>query len=212
MTGGLLEFTRADEARHRIGKEKVLGPLYGPLKAAERVWRRLMGQFSPDDGLVVACCCEPPYYFLKRGCMIGHSFGITLSVDEIGADCRISQNVTIGSSDETREIGEAVKDKPRLGNLVLLYPGAVVSGKVRVGSRVIIGANAFVDKDVPDDSVVYGRNEVSPLKEHHRKYLKMQLYMAREIYRLVPGLVFRNGRMYIDQDYAARREALFKSL
>jgi len=173
------------------------------------MYKRITGEFGQEDQLCIACCCEPPMYFLLRGCVIGHPYGITLSAEEIGADCRIGQNVTIGTSGKTMEVGEPTKDKPKLGNLVICHAGAVISGNVSVGNRVIVAANAFVDKDVPDNSIVYGCNDVRALQEHHKKYIKMQLWHCINIYRLVPGLVYVSGKLYIDEEYARSRTEIF---
>ena len=80
-----------------------------------------------------------------------------MSADEIGADCRIGQNVTIGTNGKGVAIADSVNNhKPRIGNVVSINAGAIISGRVHIGQCVIVGAGAFVDKDVPDYSVVYG--------------------------------------------------------
>ena len=46
------------------------------------------------------------------------------------------------------------KNVPTIGDDVRIYPGAKIVGKVHIGDRCIIGANAVVVKDVPDDTLV----------------------------------------------------------
>lgn len=58
---------------------------------------------------------------------------------EIGRNCTIYQNVTIGSNG-----GGA----PIIGNDVLIGAGAVVIGPIKIGDGVKIGAGATVAKDV----------------------------------------------------------------
>lgn len=205
----LVDFSADLKKQHRRGIEAALGVAYPPLESLYKFYRRMIGNFTREDRIKVACYCEPPMYFLNRGCMISHPYGITLSADEIGADCRIGQNVTIGTSGKTTGIGESPKDKPKLGNLVSCYSGAVVSGNVCIGNNVVIAANAFVDKDVPDNSIVYGHNIVKPLREHHKHYLKSQLWHCIYVYKLVPGLVYVHpGKLFIDVDYARHRMAM----
>ncbi len=68
---------------------------------------------------------------------------------EIGERVIIGQNTTIGRSLDP-------EDFPTIGNDVYISAGARIIGKITVGNNVIIGANAVVNKDVPDNSVVVG--------------------------------------------------------
>ncbi len=45
---------------------------------------------------------------------------------------------------------------PVIGNDVYIATGAKILGDIKVGNNVIIGANAVVIKDVPDNCVVAG--------------------------------------------------------
>lgn len=64
---------------------------------------------------------------------------------ELGADCRIYQNVTIG---------EISGQAPKIGNGCMLGAGAVLVGNIRIGNGVKIGAGAVVFTDVPDGCTV----------------------------------------------------------
>lgn len=59
---------------------------------------------------------------------------------EIGVECWIYQNVTIG---------EVNRRAPVIGDNCLIGAGAVVVGGVRIGSHVKIGAGAVVNTDIP---------------------------------------------------------------
>lgn len=86
------------------------------------------------------------------GFYIGHFGGIVVNGRAvIGANCNISQGVTIGQSNR----GER-KGYPVIGDHVYIGPGAKVIGRVRVGHNAAIGANAVVTRDVPDNAVVAG--------------------------------------------------------
>ncbi|MBG6189930.1 serine O-acetyltransferase [Arthrobacter sp. CAN_A212] len=66
----------------------------------------------------------------------------------IGRDCVIAQNVTLGG----RVRGNGT---PIVGDNVFIAPGAKCFGG-RIGSNVVIGANAVVLEEVPDNCVVAG--------------------------------------------------------
>jgi len=68
---------------------------------------------------------------------------------EIGDDCQINQNVTIGGT--SKRHGPIV-----LGDHVLVGPGAIILGPIKIGNNVVIGANSVVTKDIPDNSLVMG--------------------------------------------------------
>ena len=86
------------------------------------------------------------------GLYIGHFGGIVVSGQaRIGANCNLSQNVTIGGANRGTRAGVA-----SLGDNVYVGPGAVVVGRVDIGNQAAIGANAVVLDDVPEAGVVVG--------------------------------------------------------
>jgi len=94
-----------------------------------------------------------PYFFLDNSCNIGsglfiqHGFS-TIIMADIGNNCWINQQVTIGHKDKT--------GRPQIGDNVRITAGAKVIGNIKIGNNVTIGANAVVVKDVPDHCVVVG--------------------------------------------------------
>ncbi|RJG51631.1 serine O-acetyltransferase [Motilimonas pumila] len=67
----------------------------------------------------------------------------------IGERCRIG----IGS----KIVGQGpYSNVPQIGNEVFIGPGAVIMGPVKIGDKAIIGANAVVNKSVPDGAIVAG--------------------------------------------------------
>lgn len=84
---------------------------------------------------------------IKRRPSLPHGLhGVFISrYAEIGANCRIYQNVTIG---------EVHKKAPVIGDDVLIGAGAVLIGGIRIGNRVKIGAGAVVRVSVPDGCTV----------------------------------------------------------
>lgn len=67
----------------------------------------------------------------------------------IGKNCIIGSCVTIGGKSGWYEV-------PVIGDNVDIATGAKILGPIRVGNNVIIGANAVVTKDVPDNCIVAG--------------------------------------------------------
>lgn len=43
-----------------------------------------------------------------------------------------------------------------IGNNVLLFAGAKIIGNVKIGDNVVIGVNAVVTHDIPDNAVAVG--------------------------------------------------------
>ena len=65
----------------------------------------------------------------------------------IGINCTIYQDVTIGQKNGKY---------PKIGNNVIIYPGAKIFGDIEIGNNSVIGANSVVCKSFPDYSVGAG--------------------------------------------------------
>jgi len=84
------------------------------------------------------------------GLYIGHFGGITVSASAVlGANCNLSQGITIGLSGQGDRAGV-----PVIGDNVYIAPGARLFGKIRIGHHVKIGANVVVHEDIPDNAIV----------------------------------------------------------
>lgn len=87
---------------------------------------------------------------IGRRLLIGHQGGIVIHwLSEIGNDCIIIQNVTLGAATE-----ETVMRGPVLGNRVEVGCGAAIIGGVNIGDDVRIGPNAVVTMNIPAGSTV----------------------------------------------------------
>ena len=92
--------------------------------------------------------CEVP---VGRNFIIDHFGGIIISgFAKFGDNCRIRDGVVVGIS----RVGE--NHAPSIGNNVDIGSGAKLLGPVRIGDNVLIGANAVVLCDVPDNSIAVG--------------------------------------------------------
>ncbi|MCQ2049604.1 MAG: serine acetyltransferase [Candidatus Saccharibacteria bacterium] len=77
--------------------------------------------------------------------------GIVIShYAKFGKNVRLFQHVTIGNDEKD------IKNAPTIGDNVIIYPGAVIIGKITIGRNSKIGANAIVVEDVPEGSLVVG--------------------------------------------------------
>ena len=99
--------------------------------------------------------------FLGRPVFPHGIHGIFVSGEaEIGKDCVIFQQVTIGSN---RLIDSRGFGAPKIGNNCYIGAGAKIIGNVVIGDNCRIGANTVVTKDVPDNStVVSGEMRIIP--------------------------------------------------
>lgn len=70
---------------------------------------------------------------------------------EIGENCNISHVVTIGATRQGDKAGV-----PEIGNSVWMGTNSIMIGKIRVGDNVLIAPRAYVNFDVPDNSIVKG--------------------------------------------------------
>ena len=106
---------------------------------------------------------------IGRNFVIDHAGGIVISgYARFGDNCRIRNGVVVGLA--------KVDDPcaPVIGDDVDIGAGAKLLGRIYIGDRVLVGANAVVVKDVPADSVAVGvpatirpRREKKPDDGHH---------------------------------------------
>lgn len=77
-----------------------------------------------------------------------HALGVVVNGRTIiGQNCKIRQNVTIGANGD---------GAPVIGDNVQIGAGAVLIGNIHIGNNVIIGANAFVNTDLPENCTAVG--------------------------------------------------------
>jgi serine acetyltransferase len=93
------------------------------------------------------------------GLILAHPLGIVLGGGEIGSHVVLTHNVTIGAA-RTPRPGEELPF-PIIGDRVVINPGSLVVGGVRIGADCVIGANSIVDFDMPPNSI-YSRGRLRP--------------------------------------------------
>ena len=115
-------------------------------KLMSLLYRMAFKSVQVITGIELPCEVE-----LGRNFVIDHSGGIVISgYARFGDDCRIRTGVVVGLA-RVDEPGA-----PVIGDRVDIGAGAKVLGRIRVGSDVLIGANAVVIRDVPDQSIAAG--------------------------------------------------------
>lgn len=111
------------------------------------------------------CCAEtgisyhdPSAIFESRPYFPHGLNGIIISRKcKIGKNATILHQVTIGTKITTEKcMREADGIAPVIGDDVYIGAGAKIIGNIRIGNNVLIGANAVVTKDVPDNCTVIG--------------------------------------------------------
>lgn len=92
----------------------------------------------------------PPECSIGSGSTFGHrGIGVVIHPRaRIGERVLIGQGITIG--------GSMGAGPPTIGNDVWIGPGARMLGDITIGNNCLIGANAVVTKDVPDNCIVGG--------------------------------------------------------
>ena len=86
-------------------------------------------------------------------CFIDHGTGVVIGATAIiGHNVRLYQGVTLGARGfPTDAEGRIIKDQPRhpiIEDDVVIYAGATVLGRVRIGRGAVIGGNVWVTHDV----------------------------------------------------------------
>lgn len=83
---------------------------------------------------------------------------------EIGRNFSITSGVTIGQENRGSRRG-----CPLIGDCVWVGANATLVGKITIGNNVLIAPGAFVNFDVPDNSMVIGNPGVIKRREEATK-------------------------------------------
>ena len=92
---------------------------------------------------------------IGEGFVVGHNVGIVITKNaRIGKNFTIRQNCTIGvdyKSEDPIVIGD---------NVDMGANSCIIGSGITIGNNVTIGAMAFINQDIPSDTVVYTRKEL----------------------------------------------------
>ena len=162
----LADLARAYQMSEGSRWRRIADCLRSPGVHAVAVFR--FGQWILEDARWARLVLDPIYHLLNTlvhmawgieiprratigpGLYIGHFGTIIVAPDAvIGENCSLSQDVTIGISGRGARRGV-----PLIGDNVYIAPGARLFGRIRIGHNVKIGANAVVNRDVPDNAIL----------------------------------------------------------
>ncbi|TNV16083.1 serine acetyltransferase [Buttiauxella sp. B2] len=91
------------------------------------------------------------YAHIGAGMKVNHCVGIVIRSEcIIGRNMNIRQNTTIGRKSSIGDIGIIT-----IGDNVDIGAHSCIIGDIKIGENVTIGAMTFVNKDIPDNSIVY---------------------------------------------------------
>ena len=111
---------------------------------------------------------------IGRNFFIDHGFVVIGETAEIGDNVTMYQGSTLGGTNPTNGMGG--KRHPTIGDDVIVSLGAAILGPIEVGRGARIGANAVVNKDVPEGATMVGIParatlvEVKPETQHFVPY------------------------------------------
>lgn len=110
--------------------------------------------FSPQRDLYI----NVPPEKIGGGLYFQHGFSTIVAAKEIGENCKIFQQVTIGFDGD---------EAPVIGDCVTITAGAIVIGNVYVGDNSVVAAGAVVTRDVPANMIVAGvpAKVIKPVEE-----------------------------------------------
>jgi serine O-acetyltransferase len=125
-------------------------------RVAHWLWRHnwlLFGRFFSHCGRMFTGIEIHPGAQIGKRLFIDHGMGVVIGeTAEIGDDCTIYQDVTLGGT----SLDRGQKRHPTLGNGVIVSSGAQVLGPFKVGDGARIGAQAVVLSEVPEGATMVG--------------------------------------------------------
>jgi serine O-acetyltransferase len=94
------------------------------------------------------------------GLYVGHFGGVILGPIEMGRDCNVAHQVTIG-----RRV-DGIPGIPMIGDRVWIGVGSVIFGNIRIGDGVTIAPNTVVSRSLPANVMVLG----NPMRVLRKNY------------------------------------------
>ena len=133
------------------------------------IWKTFLLSFKRKYGIEIVC------KHIGSGLRLIHPYGITVnSHAQLGKNVTLYKGVTIGLIENGDKAGN-----PTIEDNVTIYANATVCGNIHIGSNSVIASNAFVNFDVPPNSVVIG----NPGIIHHKDDEKRNSLLKNNIER-----------------------------
>lgn len=136
---------------HRIAHENKKNSIKGALS------RIILRYLSYKFGFQI-----PVSVKIGEGFYIGHFGTVVISpYAVIGKNCNIAHGVTIGRISNGNR-----KGTPKIGDFVWIGTNAIIVGNINIGNNILIAPGAFVNVNVPDNSMVIGNPGQIILKDN----------------------------------------------
>jgi len=100
------------------------------------------------------------------GFFIAHASNIFIGPINIGCNCSVTHNITIGKG-----FSEGIEGYPTIGNDVWIGTGATITGKINIGNGATISAGCIISKDVPPGGLAAGNTGRVILKDQDNSKL-----------------------------------------
>ena len=121
-----------------------------------KFWRLVLRHYQIKYGFQIY-----PETQIGEGLYLGHWGTLVINPKVIiGKNCNIAQGVTIAQANRGKHAGV-----PIIGDEVWIGPNAVVVGNISIGNNVLIAPNAYVNFDVPQNSIVIGNPAIITTNE-----------------------------------------------
>ncbi len=112
-----------------------------------KIWRLILRHYQIKYGFQIY-----PETQIGAGFYLGHWGSLVINPKvKIGRNCNIAQGVTIAQANRGKNEGV-----PEIGDEVWIGPNAVIVGNIKIGNNVLVSPNAYVNFDVPENSIVIG--------------------------------------------------------
>lgn len=151
---------RADPAARGVDEVLIAYPSVEAI-LYHRLAHRLHGLGAPLVARIIAALAHArtgvdihPAAAIGSGLVIDHGTGLVIGETAIlGRNVRLHQSVTLGArnfdSPDREEIARGAPRHPILEDDVVVYPGATLLGRIRIGRGAIVGGNVWLTEDVP---------------------------------------------------------------
>lgn len=126
-----------------VNRKEVRAIILNRLHRNPLMWLITRMLFPPID----SCYINMPPEKIGGGFSFQHGFSTIVAAKEIGENCRIFQQVTVGFNGT---------EAPVIGDNVEITAGAIVIGDVYIGDGACIGAGAVVIRNVAENVTVVG--------------------------------------------------------
>lgn len=103
---------------------------------------------------------------IGKNLVLHHPYNIIIDSNvQIGDDCQIDQNVTIGGNMKKIKNNKGIiQTRPIIHDKVILCSGCLVAGPIVINNNCIIGANTTITFDVEEGSVITNTCKISSKK------------------------------------------------